>query len=382
MAPSPPASSTQAPSFQVPGGSAFATTPAETARLDQRIRAEPLGASIASNDPVTGASAMANSLDAYQADPHGARSERGSPGDPEGARAGRTWLAAGTGGESPGSIAAPPTAITSTQATRDGSAGEAPGPAGAQAIDARAISADRARADQRPTAAADPWQQQPIDTAPLVGGAVPTMAAEPGTHPDTPAESRSASAPPTAQIADRLAPALMRVETSGFGTASLTVRLDPVELGQVEIRIEQAPDLPARVHILAERPETLALLRQDHAMLEQALDRAGVKAEAREIILDLAPSGTISAQAVAPDRAVATRADEPFQPPDAAAARSGTADDQGNQPRQRQGDGGDAGPGLALSRDAPPGREDAGRATPANHWQRGDWRRPGLNITA
>ena len=64
---------------------------------------------------------------------------------------------------------------------------------------------------------------------------------------------------------------------SGPGDArSLSIRLDPLELGRVEIRIERAGDGATSVEVIAEKPETLALLQHDHGGLTRALDQAGV----------------------------------------------------------------------------------------------------------
>jgi Meckel syndrome type 1 protein len=60
--------------------------------------------------------------------------------------------------------------------------------------------------------------------------------------------------------------------------ASLRVALEPPELGRVEVRIARGADGGDAVRILAERPETLALLQRDQRELGRALDQAGVPA--------------------------------------------------------------------------------------------------------
>lgn len=53
--------------------------------------------------------------------------------------------------------------------------------------------------------------------------------------------------------------------------------LEPESLGRVEIRIERGADGEASsVRVLAERPETLALLQRDARDLDRALGQAGV----------------------------------------------------------------------------------------------------------
>ena len=57
----------------------------------------------------------------------------------------------------------------------------------------------------------------------------------------------------------------------------LTVALEPGALGRVEIRIERGVDGEgALVRILAERPETLALLQRDARELDRSLAQAGI----------------------------------------------------------------------------------------------------------
>jgi Meckel syndrome type 1 protein len=57
--------------------------------------------------------------------------------------------------------------------------------------------------------------------------------------------------------------------------ASVTLTLEPAELGQVEISIERQGET-ASVRVVAERPETLALLQRDGRELERALHAVGL----------------------------------------------------------------------------------------------------------
>ena len=60
------------------------------------------------------------------------------------------------------------------------------------------------------------------------------------------------------------------------GTHRVTVQLSPSELGRVQISIERSADGTSVVSVVAERPETLALVQNDAARLHAALDQAGV----------------------------------------------------------------------------------------------------------
>jgi hypothetical protein len=70
------------------------------------------------------------------------------------------------------------------------------------------------------------------------------------------------------------------------------VRLDPAELGRVQIRIERRKDGPTRVTLTAERPQTLDLLVRDQIQLHRALDQAGIPNEGRSVAFRLDPTST------------------------------------------------------------------------------------------
>ena len=72
----------------------------------------------------------------------------------------------------------------------------------------------------------------------------------------------------------------------------LIIRLDPAELGRVQVRIERTPDGPARVELVVERPDTLLMLLRDQPQLHRALDLAGVPAADRTLQFQLAPAFT------------------------------------------------------------------------------------------
>lgn len=100
----------------------------------------------------------------------------------------------------------------------------------------------------------------------------------------TPADAPSAAhhpapAPPTAQ----LLPTLVALQPGPAGTQQITIQLRPEELGQVQIRILRDPAGAPTVQVTAERPETLALLRQDAGHLHRALDQAGLPQAGRSL---------------------------------------------------------------------------------------------------
>ena len=60
------------------------------------------------------------------------------------------------------------------------------------------------------------------------------------------------------------------------GKTSFEVRLDPADLGRIDVRIDVDRNGQVTSHLTVERPETLSMLRQDANQLQRALDNAGL----------------------------------------------------------------------------------------------------------
>jgi flagellar hook-length control protein FliK len=142
------------------------------------------------------------------------------------------------------------------------------------------------------------------------------------------------------------------------GATQLTVRLDPPELGHVEVRIDRLPDAGARVEITVEKGETLTLLLRDQQQLQHALDQAGVPADGRSVTFHIASAEP------APRNEWTT----PAAP---GAAAGGLAGDSSHGASRQGGQ---------------PGRQHAGTnddgETEVMPIAMPDWARAGLNITA
>ncbi len=95
------------------------------------------------------------------------------------------------------------------------------------------------------------------------------------------------NAAPTATPAAQLAQAVTSLHVGADGSSHVTIKLDPIELGQLQIRISRAADGTASVNVAVERPQTLASLQGDLGHLHEALDRAGLP-EQRSVSLHLA----------------------------------------------------------------------------------------------
>jgi flagellar hook-length control protein FliK len=124
-----------------------------------------------------------------------------------------------------------------------------------------------------------------VELTPQMTAALPeTVALSTPSSLITDAASPSHAASPAAQ----LAPALVQMGHAPDGAQRLTVRLDPPELGLVQVRIDRPAEAAARVEITVEKPETLTLLLRNQPQLQHALDLAGVPAEGRSVTFHVA----------------------------------------------------------------------------------------------
>jgi flagellar hook-length control protein FliK len=95
----------------------------------------------------------------------------------------------------------------------------------------------------------------------------------------------ASSAHPTVQT---VAVMIEKAAASGNNQQTLSVQLDPPELGRVQIQLSYEKGEPMKVHLLAEKEGTLALLQRDSHALKSALDQAGVQMDSSSMSFDLA----------------------------------------------------------------------------------------------
>jgi flagellar hook-length control protein FliK len=105
------------------------------------------------------------------------------------------------------------------------------------------------------------------DLLPSFGFSVPNAAA-------TAAVPHAGSALPAVPIAGL---AVEIVARSRAGVNRFEIRLDPPELGRIDVRLEVARDGRVMSHVTVERSETLHLLQREQPQLERALEQAGLK---------------------------------------------------------------------------------------------------------
>jgi flagellar hook-length control protein FliK len=101
--------------------------------------------------------------------------------------------------------------------------------------------------------------------------AVVANAATPSATTTTPAATlTSDSAPDIDALATAIAANAVR------GAKHFDIRLDPPELGRVDVHLSVSRDGKAEALLTADRPETLELLQRDSKILERALRDAGL----------------------------------------------------------------------------------------------------------
>lgn len=71
----------------------------------------------------------------------------------------------------------------------------------------------------------------------------------------------------------------------------MVINLKPVELGNVEVKLDFGADGRVQASIRAERPETLEMLQKDQRTLERALADAGLRTDAGSLSFDLKGQG-------------------------------------------------------------------------------------------
>ena len=177
-----------------------------------------------------------------------------------------------------------------------------------------------------------------------------------------PAPAEAAIAPRHTTPVAQISPALISLARSSDGTQHLTVRLDPPDLGRVQIRIDRSPDAQAHVVITVERPETLTLLLRDQPQLQHALDQAGVPATGRSVTFHIA--------VLEP----AARAETPMPAPPAGGASPGMGGDFPHGASRH--DGRSEQPSDFVAHGGGSDAPDVSSIAPAT------WLRGGLDITA
>ena len=154
----------------------------------------------------------------------------------------------------------------------------------------------------QPEVSSDAVQPQPVMTA-VTPAEVPntTLVAAP---------SQAHSASPATQVA----PALLTLAKTANGSQQMTVRLQPADLGMVQVRIARAVSGTTQIEITADEPATLLALQRDQPQLHRTLDEAGIPAAGRTVTFHVAQAAQQPRAATARDHRPATEAANRVRP--------------------------------------------------------------------
>ncbi len=94
---------------------------------------------------------------------------------------------------------------------------------------------------------------------------------------NAPAQNMPAAASSQAVPLASAALAIEIASRSKDGSRQFDIRLDPPELGRIEVKLDVDKTGQVNTHLTVDRPETLDLLRRDSQGLERALQQAGLK---------------------------------------------------------------------------------------------------------
>ncbi len=75
------------------------------------------------------------------------------------------------------------------------------------------------------------------------------------------------------------------------GENRFEIRLDPAELGKIDVKLTIGSDGQARAHLFVERPETMDFLMRDQRMLERTLQQSGLQLEDKGLEFSLMDQG-------------------------------------------------------------------------------------------
>ena len=103
------------------------------------------------------------------------------------------------------------------------------------------------------------------------------QAQQPAASATTPAAASQLTATAAASAPVPVSGLAMEIAASAkSGKTRFEIRLDPAELGRIDVRIDVDRHGQVTSHLTVERPETLSMLRQDANQLQRALDNAGL----------------------------------------------------------------------------------------------------------
>ena len=173
------------------------------------------------------------------------------------------------------------TDVPTSDAIASDAAPRAQGVQPVQPAPAHAVKSEAANADTNAPAAAHEHRAAATAQTPATDIGAPTFApAQPVLHN---ASAAIAATPQLNVVASQTEAvplgglAMQIAATAMSGKTSFDIRLDPAELGRIDVRLDVDRHGNVTSHLTVEKPETLAMLRQDAPQLQRALNDAGLQ---------------------------------------------------------------------------------------------------------
>ncbi len=119
-------------------------------------------------------------------------------------------------------------------------------------------------------------QSAPNNAAKTTSGDLANLGLSPGNAAAAQAVTITPGAPPATAVPVAGLPVAI-VARAQAGSNQFEIRLDPPELGRIDVRLDVDSDGRVTSHVTVDRPETLSLLQSQQPQLERALEQAGLK---------------------------------------------------------------------------------------------------------
>lgn len=103
--------------------------------------------------------------------------------------------------------------------------------------------------------------------------------------------AKTGNLPTSASLANAQAIAAQISRHVRGGENRFEIRLDPAELGKIDVKLTIGSDGQARAHLFVERPETMDFLMRDQRMLERTLQQSGLQLEDKGLEFSLMDQG-------------------------------------------------------------------------------------------
>lgn len=161
--------------------------------------------------------------------------------------------------------------------------------------------------------AADETADARKDDLPTTGDPQPTLVGAPARHDGT---ERIADRAATTTVSHAVALSAVAETVASHvhaGTSRFAIRLDPAELGTIDVRVEVKSTGEVRAHLVVERADTLDMMLRDQKSLERSLAQSGLDVGSSGLQFSLKDQGSGNGSTSRDDlpRAAAIETDEP-----------------------------------------------------------------------